>query len=513
MTHTCRAVLIRSQGMAPEDYPHAYLVTAPRFLRYSFNPASFWYLYSQDLQLKAMIIEVNNTFDERRIYFLKGEASSDDRPCLGGPSTEGNEEQGLPKPSMRLYTFKDKWAKDFHVSPFNSRKGSYSILACDPFAQRGKDTESIDNTITLNSSKGHPKLVARFFSTDGAKDPSNFTLWSKFCFIMGWCWVGLSTYPRIVREAAKLFFFRKLHVWYRPEPLKDSMGRLETERERIIEESFRQLLKEHLERSQGPVTLKYVASGSRCRREEVFSHDSSSWNRTSSDASSMKDRQPLSLTLKVLTPLFYSRLARAQSLHELFKTELLHSPEEDRSIWSEDIGGLLRLFEPDGERKSLNIAQLGPMDKMHWNLLRRLRTAYPQEPPRTAVSQSASSSGPVEATSAAKPTPSPPSLDPISHPLSPLDQHVLCKCTIHEARTYRRTVTSILIADYIFGGNAEVLDGVDSILRIVLTYWTIAALWDWTAALFSEELWVDYPRLAFKSGIIHAWWVVKEWLL
>ena len=40
------------------------------------------------------------------------------------------------------------------------------------------------------------------------------------------------TFPRILREAGKLFWRRGLHVWYRPEVLESSIGRNETEDER-----------------------------------------------------------------------------------------------------------------------------------------------------------------------------------------------------------------------------------------------------------------------------------------
>ena len=35
---------LHTQGITDRDYAFAYLVTAPRFLGYSFNPVSFWYL-------------------------------------------------------------------------------------------------------------------------------------------------------------------------------------------------------------------------------------------------------------------------------------------------------------------------------------------------------------------------------------------------------------------------------------------------------------------------------------
>ena len=166
-----------------------------------------------------MILEVNNTFDERRMYFLKDSESD----------AIGHESMGNGAASGR---FANKWAKDFHVSPFNSRKGSYSLLAFDPFSYHQNGKGPVDNTITLSSSKGHPKLIARIFSTSDSLDPSTVTRWDAFKFFLSWWWVGLVTFPRIVREAGKLFFRRKLHVWYRPEVLKESIGRTATGEER-----------------------------------------------------------------------------------------------------------------------------------------------------------------------------------------------------------------------------------------------------------------------------------------
>ena len=181
-----------------------------------------------------MILEVNNTFDERRIYFLESTGPdwvADDESSSSGAATSANESPSAnlgPRDALTKSTrFVGSWAKDFHVSPFNSRKGAYAVSAEDPLAQ-GK----IDNTITLSSSKGHPKLVARIFSTNPCVDPSEITSWETFRFVLAWWWVGFVTFPRILREAAKLFFLRKLHVWYRPEVFKESIGRQATEDER-----------------------------------------------------------------------------------------------------------------------------------------------------------------------------------------------------------------------------------------------------------------------------------------
>jgi DUF1365 family protein len=217
---------LRAQGVRDEEWEYAYLVTAPRFFGYAFNPVSFWYVYDRGHELRKMVLEVNNTFGERRIYVLDGSCSG----SLDG--AVGDEVPGVKR------RFTDVWAKDFHVSPFNSRKGSYALRALDPFPglneQKDKDDEGelqlektkIDNTITMKSSKDHAKLVARIYSTGPPLLADHLGVWGTIRFVSLWWWVGLVTFPRIVREASKLYFKRGLHVWFRPEVLGSGMGRL-----------------------------------------------------------------------------------------------------------------------------------------------------------------------------------------------------------------------------------------------------------------------------------------------
>lgn len=166
-----------------------------------------------------MILEVNNTFDERRMYLLKA----------GEKYDMDDDEDASKDPSAR---FKNTWPKDFHISPFNSRKGRYSLSAIDPFGASSPNTPILDNTIILKSSKNHPKLVARVFSKGALIDPLTASPWENACFLIAWCWVGFATFPRILKEAFVLFFQRGLHVWLRPEILPQSLGRRATSAER-----------------------------------------------------------------------------------------------------------------------------------------------------------------------------------------------------------------------------------------------------------------------------------------
>lgn len=187
-----------------------------------------------------MILEVNNTFDERRMYYLKDTATggssqgADENSAQESPVPDNPDEEKSPSLRKAPGDFKAAWSKDFHVSPFNSRRGGYSLSATDPFVNHlvngnlKASCGQVNNTITLGSSKGHPKLIARVFSTSDSVDPYSFDERQTLRFVRSWCWVGFVTFPRIVREAGKLFFRRRLHVWYRPEVLKDSIGRNET---------------------------------------------------------------------------------------------------------------------------------------------------------------------------------------------------------------------------------------------------------------------------------------------
>lgn len=229
------------QDEDPKDFAHAYLVTAPRFLGYAFNPVSFWYLYNEEKELKAMILEVNNTSDERRIYFLKApDLHFTPKDINGTPELAESEDfkkttaidSGVEiQPSKK---FVSKWAKDFHVSPFNSRKGFYGLSAHDPFYPSLSGKGSINNLVKLLSSKDHVKIVARIFSTAENIDPSLLSLLERLKFIASWWWVVLATFPRVLHEAGKLFFRRKLPIWRRPEVLSGSIGRHETGDERYI---------------------------------------------------------------------------------------------------------------------------------------------------------------------------------------------------------------------------------------------------------------------------------------
>ena len=92
--------LLRREGIH-DATGEAWLQTFPRVLGYTFKPVSFWYCHraADDRQgcLRAIVVEVNNTFGERHCYVL-------DAPRYG---------------------VEQRADKVFHVSPFNPVQGHY----------------------------------------------------------------------------------------------------------------------------------------------------------------------------------------------------------------------------------------------------------------------------------------------------------------------------------------------------------------------------------------------------
>jgi DUF1365 family protein len=88
--------LLASEGIDCAD-GEVWLHCYPRVLGFTFKPVSFWYCHRPDGSLRAIVVEVNNTFGERHCYLL-------DAPRFGAELCA---------------------TKVFHVSPFCAVEGGY----------------------------------------------------------------------------------------------------------------------------------------------------------------------------------------------------------------------------------------------------------------------------------------------------------------------------------------------------------------------------------------------------
>lgn len=433
------------KGADPAAYPHAYLVTAARFLGYLFNPVSFWYLYSADLSLAAMIVEVKNTSGERRMYFLTQAAAVKD--------SQIDDADVLRNANIRRSNtpvFQKEWPKDLHASPFSSRKGSYTIAMSDPLKALSENRDQIDCTITLKSSKGHAKLVARFVSDGQPIDPSKMTAVQKIRFLLSWWWVGFVTFPRMVNEAGCLWFQRRLHFWHKPVPLETSLGRNAKSAERTMEVVFRRYLRSLVEQCQAPIALTYVPSGTSDSAKELM---------LSPCAKAKQDDSIEKVEFKALTPEFYTRFAfYAHDLEALF-SEL----RESCTIWVSRPDLLPKLLF---RKPTAALEVRGPMDYLYFGAIRYLR----RRPERIMRPLTSSQPPPRSSTHTV-------AVDIRDFRNSPMDAFMLRQEDAKMRKRYRSLVLKLLVAERFALGGLLLVEAVLIMLQTWLA-WRTAFAWD-----------------------------------
>jgi cyclopropane-fatty-acyl-phospholipid synthase len=156
------------------------LVTSARYFNYVFNPVSFFYCYNAQETVKYVLAHVNNTFGETHVYLL-------------------NNPLDKAKNSFQRFQID----KEFHVSPFFDREGLYDFH----FAPLG---DKLDIHIRL------VKNGKTVFNARLAGDAQPFTTGKLVQTISRYPLATLLTVPRIVWEAGKLYFQRRLPVYKKP---------------------------------------------------------------------------------------------------------------------------------------------------------------------------------------------------------------------------------------------------------------------------------------------------------
>ena len=180
-----KVMSVLSDAGLDQDLGKVFLVTAARYFNYIFNPVSFFYCYDNDEKLSCIIVQVNNTFKEMHLYLLK--------------SSEDYDETGR---------MEFRSVKQFHVSPFFPRRGDYTFLLSTPAQQ-------IDNTIRYLVDD-QLSLVARIH---GSGQPLTAKTLSRT--ILKHPLSAALTMPRILWQAAKLYWQRRLPVYEKPLPDND----------------------------------------------------------------------------------------------------------------------------------------------------------------------------------------------------------------------------------------------------------------------------------------------------
>ncbi|KZT68081.1 DUF1365-domain-containing protein [Daedalea quercina L-15889] len=192
----------------------AWMLTMPSFMGFEgINPLTVYYCYDTRDCLFMVVLEVHNTFGERHVYFLDEEMA---------------EKQVLRSGGSRF-----RWtiSKDFHVSPFNTRKGSYVITVLEPshlsktaLGEHASNTPSplpyVDIRLQnpsdspTTSDLAFPTLTATLCATESRP----LTVSNLLHYLSRQPFALLSSFLRILYEAWILHYIRRLDVFVRPDP-------------------------------------------------------------------------------------------------------------------------------------------------------------------------------------------------------------------------------------------------------------------------------------------------------
>ncbi|MBI1388376.1 MAG: DUF1365 family protein [bacterium] len=170
---------------AAREVSRVVLVTSARFFHYVFNPVSFYFCYDAAEKVRCVVAEVNNTFHDRHVYVLDSLRAARD---------------GL--------FARAEASKAFHVSPFFTMRGAYEFWFTDPGGR-------LDIRVNLHQ-EGRPAIVTRLW---GESRP--FTAANLAAAITRHPLSAAMTMPRILWQAGRLYFQKRLPAYPRPEPASE----------------------------------------------------------------------------------------------------------------------------------------------------------------------------------------------------------------------------------------------------------------------------------------------------
>lgn len=170
--------LLANSGIA-DATGEAWLHCYPRVWGYTFKPVSFWYCHGPDGTLRAIVVEVNNTFGERHCYVL-------DQPAWGQEVTA---------------------SKTFHVSPFCRVEGLYRFRFLLSLA-------SLRTVVRIEHDDAQGPLLRT--SVSGALQPA--TRAALLGAVLRFPLLTLGIFARIRWQALRLWLARVPFNPYRPSP-------------------------------------------------------------------------------------------------------------------------------------------------------------------------------------------------------------------------------------------------------------------------------------------------------
>ncbi|KAJ6104625.1 hypothetical protein N7523_010945 [Penicillium sp. IBT 18751x] len=334
---------LKEQGENPEDYPYAYLVTIPAFLWWSKSPISYWYLYSPLKDLSAMIMEINNSYGEKRNVFMHLTAEnplSEAKSCqmistVSGRRCRGTQTFEFMSSAPTAKYYRSSFDKDIFASPFERVEGSFNLRFVDPLDPSPAKGGPLHNNMTLISTCGKPKVTSRLFSCAPPLDPLLASSWEVAVFLIKWSFIIPISLGRIVVEALRIRFRGNMPYLNKPDVKPKSIPRNASRTEQTVEPFFRHYLSHLVEGCKFPLEVTYIPAKSLHLKPISMCSPIETGTRSN-------------LTIQPLTPQFYTNILKYTDPASGFASEMENMPQPcdpiSQRLWASDAALLQKLI-------------------------------------------------------------------------------------------------------------------------------------------------------------------------
>ncbi|PLB46104.1 hypothetical protein P170DRAFT_365352 [Aspergillus steynii IBT 23096] len=230
-------VFLRDQNEDPSQWPYAYLLSVPRFLWWERSVVTWWFLYGDNKELDAVIMEINNSFDEKRNVLFKVHGTEAETSALEDSLDTDNlktqyldmrrtVESVTSRPTAVYY--KGILVKHIYSSPFEKVGEHIAERFMDPTIPAAWDKmRSMSNTTTMTAS-GRPKMMARMSCHSPPVDPTQTSWFTIIKLLMWWTLPVTLTTARILYQALRIEFKGLMRMMDKPDIRSGSESRRAT---------------------------------------------------------------------------------------------------------------------------------------------------------------------------------------------------------------------------------------------------------------------------------------------
>lgn len=190
---------------------------------------SWWYLYNEDRELEALILEINNSYWEKRNILLRIKPTSDKYRQPESAETvmyldRRQSVRSLPTATKAKF-YGGEWQKYIFASPFEKVDGLVSQRMMDPLNPNAWTSDASFSNMTTLEESGEVRMATRLTCDSSPIDPTTMSWLDVAKIVLQWTLPGMMTTPEIIFKALKIRFLGQMKMNSKPPVRSGSVGR------------------------------------------------------------------------------------------------------------------------------------------------------------------------------------------------------------------------------------------------------------------------------------------------